>query len=67
MHALEHNLWDLLVLKETKDLPKEILDEIKNLVDVVYSKTELKNGKTALYWHLVYILEKHIDNQSNLG
>lgn len=45
-----------------KPCPEDLvaLDQIDQAIKVIAANHKLKNGSTALYWHLVSIIAKHI-------
>lgn len=34
---------------------------LENLIEIIAKEHKLKNGQTALYWHLASIISEHID------
>ncbi len=42
----------------------EIHPELIHLTDKISRLYKLNNGKTALYWHLVMIINQHVQTES---
>lgn len=60
-----------MTIRKKKDNPlaTEIHPELYYLIDRISRLYKLHNGKTALYWHLIVIINDHIqkDNITRLG
>lgn len=57
--------WTDWASLESTQLPSDVRAAIEQLLsECKKSKLKFKNGKTAVYWHIIHILEKHTGEQN---
>lgn len=45
------------------DIPKEAIELLTSVVDVINKELGCNHGKTALFWGLIYEVKRHTDKK----